>query len=205
MTVSLILTADPPLVPSPEDARRELRRELLHPAYQRDWMERLLDRIDRMFNGAVGAAAGVGPLSLLAALVVFLLLVLAVIWLVTRARPAAELRRSPGPVLAEEAATASDLRLRAESALRAGRLEDAVVDGVRALTVRQVERGRIDDVPGATAREVTSRLATEYPDRRPGLEGVAQLFDAVLYGDQPATADDVTSVLTLDDDLASAR
>lgn len=200
-----LVTADPPLVPSPDDARDELRRELLHPEYQQDLLDRLLERVERMFDGAVNAAAGAGPLALVAALVVFLLLLLAVIWLVTRARPAAQLRRAPGPVLAEEHLTAADLRLRAESALRSGRLEDAVVDGVRALTVRQVERGRLDDVPDATAREVTAKLAAEFPDRAPRLEDVARLFDAVLYGDQPATSADATSVLALDDDLAGAR
>ena len=47
-----------------------------------------------------------------------------------------------------------------------GRFADAVVDGFRALALRQAERGRLEDAPGATAHEVADSLAAAYPAKR---------------------------------------
>ena len=73
--------------------------------------------------------------------------------------------RSSGRGAHRRALTAAELRARAERALAEGRYGDAVVDGFRALAVRQVERGRLDDLPGATAHEVAVALAAEHPAR----------------------------------------
>jgi len=96
-------------------------------------------------------------------------------------------------------------RARAEAALAEGRARDAVVDGFRALTVRQVERGRLDDAPGTTAHEVAGVLGATYPDQRQRVAGSARLFDVVLYGDRPATGEQARDVLALDDELAGLR
>jgi hypothetical protein len=79
------------------------------------------------------------------------------------------------------------------------------VDAFRALAVRQIERGRLDDQPGATAHEVAARLASSYPQEGSRVGRAADLFDATLYGDRPATRDDASAVLGLDDTLAGAR
>ena len=92
-----------------------------------------------------------------------------------------------------------------EAALADGRPEEALVDGFRALAVRQVERGRLDDSPGATAHEVALLLATEFPQHGAAVGDNALLFDLVLYGDRPATPEQATGVLILDDELAGAR
>jgi hypothetical protein len=80
-----------------------------------------------------------------------------------------------------------------------------VVDGFRALAARQVERGRLADQPGATAREVAVRLAASYPAAGDRVGRTADLFDATLYGDRPAGPEDATGVLALDDALAAVR
>ena len=103
-----------------------------------------------------------------------------------------------------EPTTGSDttqLRTRAERALAEGRHADAVVEGFRALTVRQVERGRLDDLPGATAHEVAAALAASHPEARGAVDRTAALFDAVRYGDRPATREQAAEVLALDDAL----
>ena len=79
------------------------------------------------------------------------------------------------------------------------------MDGFRALATRQIERGRLDDQPGATAREVAARLAASYPEEGSRVAQSADLFDATMYGDRPATRDDAAGVLGLDDTLAGAR
>jgi len=80
-----------------------------------------------------------------------------------------------------------------------------VVDGFRALAVRQVERGRLDDAPGTTAHEVADLLGATYPHQRQRVAGTARLFDVVLYGHRAATGEQARDVLDLDDELAALR
>jgi hypothetical protein len=52
---------------------------------------------------------------------------------------------------------------------------------------------------------VAQSLATTFPHQQPHVDDSAMLFDLVLYGDRPATREQATGVLTLDDELASVR
>jgi Domain of unknown function (DUF4129) len=195
-----------PLDPSPDDARSWLQRELLDPEYhQENLVERLVTWLQRQVLRGLAAAEQAPPLSTFAAMLVFLLLLGGLVWLLSRTRGSHRDRTAAGPVLNDEVVTAAELRARAEAALAGGRPEEAVVDGFRALAVRQVERGRLEDSPGATAHEVAMTLATRYPQHGERVGDNARLFDLVLYGDRPATPDQATGVLSLDDELAAAR
>ena len=68
-----------------------------------------------------------------------------------------------------------------------------------------VERGTLDATPGSTAHELATRLAARFPAQASGLVTAADLFDAVLYGDHPASREDARSVLALDDVLQRTR
>jgi len=198
--------ADPPLDPSPDEARSELRRELVRPEYhEQGLMQRFLDWLARMFQSGMDAATDAPPLPAFAAIALFAVLLVLLGWLVSRARRSAKASLPDGAVLTEERLTAAELRQRAEAALAAGRTEDALVEGFRALTTRQIERGRLDDLPGATAHEIAESLASSFPRQRPRVDESAALFDLVLYGDRPATPAQATQVLALDDELAGAR
>lgn len=202
MSVLLQLVADPPLDPSPDDARSLLRRELVHPEYhERNVVEQILAWIQRFVNDSISAAAEAPPLSTFAAMVVFLLLAVGLVWLLSRARRTARAARERGAVLTDEKVSADELRARAERALAEGRNADAVVDGFRALAVRQVERGNLDDLPGATAHEVALAVGAVHPGQRQRVDGSAALFDSVLYGDRPASSGQAVEVLQLDDVL----
>ncbi|WP_395659556.1 DUF4129 domain-containing protein [Nocardioides sp.] len=195
--------SQPPLDPSPDEARRLLEQELVRPEYHRhDVVQQLLDWLDRFVNGTVDAASGAPPLSTFAAMVAFLLLALGLGWLLSRARRTARAGRDRAVVGEHEVLTAAELRRRAEQALAEGRNADAVVDGFRALAVRQVERGRLDDLPGATAHEVARAVGAAHPDARGRVDRTATLFDEVRYGDRPATPQQAAEVLGLDDALA---
>ena len=87
-------------------------------------------------------------------------------------------------------------------ALAAGRFSDAVVDGYRALAARQIERGRLEDRPGATAHEIAAVLATSYDGQGRRITAAADLFDVTLYGERPATDGQAREMLGLDDELA---
>lgn len=198
------MSAEPPLDPSQDEARHLLERELVHPEYHRhNLLNQLLDWIDRLVNGTVNAASDAPPLSTFLAMVAFTALALGLAWLISRARRTARAERAHAVVARDEVVTAGDLRRRAEQALAEGRNADAVVDGFRALAVRQVERGRLDDLPGATAHEVAAAVGAAHPEVRGRVDRTALLFDEVRYGDRPASREQATEVLALDDALAS--
>jgi len=201
-----ILMGATPLDPSPGEARSWLRRELLHTEYhQQNLVEQVVSWLERQVGRGLDAAAGAPPLSTFAGMVVFLLLALALAWLASRARRSARAGTETRSVLTGEVVTAAALRARAEAALADGRHGEALVDGFRALTARQVERGRLDDAPGATAHEVADALGAAYPQQSTLVDQGARLFDSVLYGHRPATRDQAGSVLALDDELADGR
>lgn len=206
MTPLVLLLPDPPLDPSGGEARSKLRRELVRPEYHdQNVLQRIFDWVLRKVSSGIDQASQAPPLSTFMAMVVFVGLAAGLAWLLSRARRTARDRDAKQPVLTDEVVSADELRRRAEAALAAGRFAEAVVDGFRALAVRQVERGRLSDTPGATAHEVAESLAVEYPASADGVRRGARLFDEVLYGDRPATREQATSVLALDDDLVVRR
>ena len=92
--MTLLVPAEPPLVPSPDEGRSLLRRELLEADYREDdVLGRLLDWVRRLIVRTLDAASSAPPLSTFFAMLVGLLLVLALVWLVTRTRASRGVRR----------------------------------------------------------------------------------------------------------------
>lgn len=205
MTVPLLVVPGS-LGADPDEARSLLRRELLRPEYQaQDLAGRVLDWVARRLGGLIDATSGAPRASTLVAMVLLAAVALGLAVLLSRVRRTARARGGRRVVLNDEVVTAAELRARAEAARQAGRHGEAVVDGFRALALRQVERGRLEDAPGATAYEVGRSLAEEYPGHAPAVEAAASLFEQVLYGHRPADAEQALGVLRLDDDLAALR
>ncbi len=206
LTAAPARPSDPPLDPSGDEARRLLRGELAQPEYNdSNLIERIEHWVSRLFDDSVGAASDLPVLGTFAAILIALLLAVGIGLLVSRARRSARVRTDRAPALTGEVVSAAELRARSEVALAEGRYDDALVDAYRALALRQVERGRIEDLPQATAHELAAGLATEFPAQRPQVERSADLFDSVLYGDHPATHDQAVEVLRLDDELSGRR
>jgi hypothetical protein len=198
--------AEPPLSPTPDEARADLRRELLDPQYyDQDVVERILAWLQRRVDGTVEGASAVPALAWLAITLIVVGLGAGLLLLLSRARLTANRRTDAGAVLPHTAVTAAELRSLAERARDEGRFAEAVVEGFRAVAVQQVERGRLDNTPGSTAREVAAVLAEQHPDRRREVEEAARLFDAVMYGDRPATRPEADAVLAIDAALRSTR
>lgn len=194
----------PPLDPSGAEGRRLLREELLHAEYHRTGLwDRLLGWLGRLFQGGVDTASASSLLTALVTVVVVVLLLVGLLLLLSQMRRDHSRRRQRAEaVLPADRPAAGELRRRAEEALAGGRFSDAVVDGFRALAARQIERGRLDDRPGATAHEIAALLATSYDGHGRRIAGAADLFDVTLYGERPATADQARLMLALDDELA---
>jgi hypothetical protein len=202
----LAALADPPLDPSPDEARSRVRRELLRPEYhEQDVLQRVLTRVERWLDSLLGAADGTPALSAAAAIGVAVLLVVGIGLVLSRIRSAPRSAGPVGAVLTGEVVTAAELRARAHAALAEERHEDAVVEGFRALALGQVERGRLEDRPGATAHEVAAALAAARPELRERVTDGAALFDLVRYGERRVTRAQAESVLELDGDLAGVR
>jgi hypothetical protein len=197
---------EPPLTPGGDEAHDLLRRELVRPEYHQDNLFlRLVSWLSRLLQGGVDSARDAPPLTTFAAMLVGLLLVGAVAWLVSRTRRSG---RAPGvarALLVEETVTADELRARAEAAFAEERFADALVDAYRASALRQIERHRIDDVPGATAHEVAVALAEAFPEQASDVHRCAALFDLVLYGGRPATHEQARDLLGLDERLGARR
>lgn len=201
-----MIGTDAPLTPSPDEADSLLRRELLRPEYHdENLLKQFMRWIGRQLDAGLDRASSTSPLGTVGALVVFAVVLLLVGWLVSRARRTARGTRETGAVLTAERVTAAELRTRAREALSRGDASAAVVDGFRALTLRQIELGVLDDQPGATAREVAHSLGGAFAERRARIEEAAGLFDLVLYGDRPARTEQAEAVLALDDDLVGVR
>ena len=197
--MTVLPAADPPLTPGGDEAHDLLRRELLHPEYHEDNLVlRLLSWLSRVLDRGLDTARDAPPLTTFAAMLVALLLLAGVTWLVSRARPSRRAPSADRAVLTEEEVTADDLRARAEAAFAEERYADALVDGFRAAALRQVERARIDDLPGATAHEVAVALADAVPQRAPEVHRCADWFDLVLYGGRPASREQAHQALALD-------
>ena len=206
LTSALVRLSDPPLDPSGDEARSLLRGELAKAEYNdTNLIERIEHWVRRLFDDSVGAAADLPAIGTFAAILVGLLLAVGIGLLVSRARRTARARTDRAPALTGEVVSAAELRSRAEAALAEGRYDDALLDGYRALALRQVERGRIEDLPQATAHELAGGLAAEFPAQRHLVERSADLFDSVLYGDHPATREQAADVLGLDDELSGRR
>jgi hypothetical protein len=201
----VVLPGRAPLVPSPDRARSLLRTELLHtPYHQQNLLDQFLHWLNDRLDATLQAASNAPPLGALAGILLFAALAVLLAWLLSRFRRTARATGEPGAVLTDEVVTAAQLRARAEAALAGGHAAAALVDGFRALTARQIERGRLDDLPGATAHEVATGLGFMFPLQGPRVRATADLFDLVLYGDRAASPDQAAGVLALDDELARA-
>lgn len=194
---------EPPLDPSGEEARRQLRRELADPQYyDANLLDRIMDSLNRLISRSIEGAAASPPLAMTILIVVGLLLALSLILIVSRARRTVRAARSATPALTDEVITADELRARAEAALTAGDASAALIDAFRAVAVRQVERARIEDVPQATAHELARALAAAFPPHAQAVHHGADLFDLTLYGDRVASPAQAVELLRLDDLLS---
>ena len=197
---SRLIGAEPPIRPEPDEARSWLRTELVDPVYhQENLLQRVIDAINRLFDRGLEAARAAPPLSVLAAIVVFVALAMTAMWLISRTSRAATVSRAERPVISDQRVTAAQWRARASQAFADRRWSDAAVDGFRAVVVAAVEEGRLPDSPTATAHEVGDSLAERADDDRARrLRAAARIFDEVLYGDHPATEEQARSILDLD-------
>ena len=197
--------ADAPLDPSSDEARRWLEDELARGEYhpQPGLLERVMEWLDELFSGTGGGSLPGFALPLVIALA--LVVAALVLVVVLRRDTSAPTGAGSGGVLDVPDVPADALRARARAALAAGDWDGAVLDGLRAIARRAVERVVLDDAPGRTAHEVSRDLAAVFPVEDRPLASAADAFDAVRYGHTRASEQQARDVLALDERLGTAR
>ena len=188
-------------LPPADEIARAAAEELSQPRYRlgSPWWSRLVDFLERAWVRfvewvtAISDAVG-GPLVM--ALLVGAVLVVTTALVTTnlgrrRARQVeARLRREHERVRGLDP---TELELQAEGAERRGDLAEAFHLLFQAALIHLDRAGVIDLTPGTTTGLLAEALAT------PEFEHLAGRFDAVVYGDKPATQDDVDSARRLPD------
>ncbi len=191
-----------PWEPDRDQARRLLQEELASPEYAEarpnplaEWLRDALGALLEWFDSVAGAAPSLPgwilPLILVVVAVVVLLLVR------PRTNAAARAGRTAA-VLTDRTLGPDQHRRAAQAAAAAGDHGAALAAWYRAL-VREAEvRTVLTAKPGRTATEAAGDLETAFPTERDALHSAAEGFNAVVYGDRAAGAEEAAAVRDLD-------
>lgn len=200
----------------PDDARRRaaeiLAGDAFKPAdktfFQRglDWLGRQLGKLlDLLSFGGSGAAGSViGWAVVLAALALLVVLVVRGMRRGRRPKDDDDADMEPVAVVAVER-SGGDWRAEAAEHAAAGRWREALRCRYRAVVADLTAQGTLDAVPGRTTGEERRQVAERAPALGAPFEGVADVFDRVVYGDEPAGPADVAAVDALDRDVSATR
>jgi hypothetical protein len=149
----------------------------------------VLDAVGAFLSRVLGAVGGIPSLAWGIAAVGLLVLGV-VVWRATRG---ATLGRGGDPAVPTPGTERSSASWDAEAGahLAAGRWEAALRARYAAAVVTLLERGVIDDVPGRTIRELDAQLRVVAPDLAPAFAVAGARVERVVFGDEPASEDDL--------------
>ena len=201
------MSAEPPVLPDAEEARRWAAEELAKPEYRQaapGWLESFWAGLLEWLRSLDASSADAGPLpsSLIG---IAIAVVIAAGVMLARPRLNAKVRQAREVFGMDSPLTAADYRQRAETAAAGAKWGDAVVDRFRALVRSAEDRTILNPQPGRTADEVARELALPFGADAHRLNHAARTFDAVRYGNHPALQADYLGIAGLDAELESAR
>lgn len=202
--------AEPPLDPSSGEGRRWLADELARPEYstQENPVRRAIRAVIEWFLGLFDSEAGETISWWWYALVIiaFAVILALIAWAVFRIQPGRRSRVTEQDGVFDEAGiSAAEYLARARAAAAEGDFSRAVLDAYRSISADAIERFILDDLPGATAREIAHSLAPVFPDERDTLREAATAFGAVRYGDVRADRASAERLLALQGRIATAQ
>ena len=197
-----------------EEARRRALDELAKAKYggTPEWLQRAAERASRWaerameaylrWRAAQDASAGVSPWFVIAVILLVTAIAL-VVWKV--GLPRWQRRRGHDDSLAlDPTKAATDYRALADQAAAAEDWRVAVRERFRAV-VRELEVRTIIDVrPARTAWEAAYSASRAVPAAAGALHTGAELFNAVVYGDQPADATTYARLVEVDETVTTA-
>ena len=201
------MSAEPPVLPDAEEARRWAVEELAKPEYRSaepGWLDGLwrgfLDWLDSL-DGPSGMEGNVA--APLAGVVIAVLIAAAII--VARPRLNARTKNVQEVFDDDTSVSASDYRGSAAAAAAQGNWGAAVVQCFRALVRAAEDRNILDARPGRTADEVARELAGVFVPEARRLDWAARTFDRIRYGHGAAVRADYEAMAALDTSLRSLK
>jgi hypothetical protein len=201
------MSAEPPVLPGAEEARRWAAEELAKSEYrdaEPGWLDSLwrglLDWLQSL-DGPPGTDAPVP--SPVIGIVIAVVIAVAVILARPRLNPKAP--KTKEVFEPDSELTAPDYRQRADALAAAGKWGDAVVDRFRALVRSAEARVVLEPQPGRTADEAALALSRPFPAEAARLDHAARTFDAVRYGNWAAGSLDYEAMTRLDTDLEAGK
>lgn len=201
------MSAEPPVRPDADEARRWAAEELAKPEYRSaepGWVDELwrgfLDWLASL-EGPSGVEGNVAaPLT---GVVIAVLIAVAII--VARPRLNARTKNAAEVFDDDTSVSASDYRGSAEAAADRGDWGTAVVHCFRALVRAAEDRSILDVRPGRTADEVARELAGVFVPEARRLDRAARTFDRIRYGHGTAGRADYDAMAALDASLQSLK
>ncbi len=202
-----LLAGDVPVAPDAETARRWAERELSDPIYHPAFnlLGWITEKLTELLRGLNDAAQTVTWVQVVGTLLAVALVIVALYVAGPVRMHRAALRNESHVVLGEDARSARDLRDAAERAAAAGDLDEAVLNGYRAVVRSLEERAVLAERPGRTAHEASEEAAARFPMLADRLHHAGRTFDDVCYGHAAAVRNDHDGLRALDADLARAR
>lgn len=201
------MSAEPPVLPDADEARRWAAEELAKPEYRSaepGWVDELwrgfLDWLASL-EGPSGVEGNVAaPLT---GVVIAVLIAAAII--VARPRLNARTKNAAEVFDDDTSVSAPDYRESAAAAADRGDWGTAVVHCFRALVRAAEDRNIMDVRPGRTADEVARELAGVFVPEARRLDRAARTFDRIRYGHGTAGRDDYDAMTALDASLQSLK
>ncbi|WP_426592723.1 DUF4129 domain-containing protein [Cellulomonas sp. McL0617] len=200
------LTADVPVDPDADTARRWATQELADPVYHRQpsLLSRLLGWLSDQLSGVKGASLP-SPLVLTVVVLVVAVVVALAFLLYGPVRRAGRVAAQRNVLDVDDARTADQIRRAADAAAAAGDWDLAVVERFRAIVRGLEERAVLDERAARTAHEAADAAAGRLPAIGADLVDAGRLFDAVAYGHQQAGPDDDARLREVDQRVRAAR
>ncbi|MFG1641828.1 DUF4129 domain-containing protein [Amycolatopsis sp. NPDC049252] len=199
--VTLLLT-DVPVDIDRDTARRAAQEELTDQRYQQAKPSLLQEaahwvgeQLDKLLNGL----SSVVPGGIFGVVLILVVLIVLVVVIRLRTGKIARAARADRLVFEGKRQSAADYRRSAAAAAAAGRYDDAVRDGFRALVRALEERALLDARSGRTADEAAAEAGVLLPNVANELRQGARLFDDVHYGGREGTEAAYRTLTELDD------
>jgi hypothetical protein len=163
------------------------------------WLGDLIAQVLRIITDGIAATGTLGAWAIVA---IGTAILAVVVWRLTRGAPLD--RHAPVVPAGTRPRTAASWRAEAADHEAAGRGRDAVRCWYAALVVSLAEQGTIEDVPGRTVRELDAEVARVAPELHPEVTAAGDRFEAVVYGAQSATDEDLDVVKAAVNAIAGA-
>lgn len=195
-----------PLHPGRDEAMRLLEAELSRQAYQ-EAKPSLLDRaiqwlIDE-FSKLLARVGDVVPGNVFGVIAFAGLVLLLGGWLVRR-RLGARVAPKAGALTMPERVSAAGHLQRARGHLDAGRLAEAIREGLRAIVRECEEAGYLEPSPSRTADEIAAVIGAALPETAGPVGSATTIFDDVWYGEREPTRQMAEAMLAVHDTVARA-